>query len=253
MKLIHILSLLLVLNLSSLFADNIEVGKTYRTEVILDVYELNGTIKDKVGKFSKFKIVDENDSLYFISFFNVYEYKVLKKVEKSTQQTNTDHYTTQKTSIVPNTLYTIEKYNKKKTINKNNINYQHRIYPSSANGFVSGPLIVPFKYRFDDKSLEIGDITLGTYIGWRWGTPWYIDFTPILSAGITIVNDGSTDEEPNKGEENGFSFAYGLLIDNIGDTAIGLIYGRDWIGDKNWKHEGKGWLSLSFNWKFDTK
>lgn len=254
MKLFHILSLLIVVNFSFLFANKLEIGKTYRTDIILDVYEINNTTnkKDKVGRFSKFKIIDENGSLYFVSFFNVYEYDILNKEKrKSAKQTDKKHYTTQETTIVPNTLYTLKKFNNKTKTDINNINYNNSFYPSSANGFVSGPLIVPFKYRLDDKSLEIGDITLGTYIGWRWGTPWYIDFTPILSAGITIVNDGSTEENPNKGEENGFSLAGGLLIDNIGDTAIGLIYGRDWIGDKDWEHEGKGWLSLSFNWKFE--
>lgn len=126
-----------------------------------------------------------------------------------------------------------------------------------ASGMVSGPLIIPFKWRLDDDSL-VSDATLGIYVGWGFSTKLgqlshqALTFTPFISAGLSQISvPVQSDEKSNKTETRaGFTWSTGILIKNWDGVNIGLVYGQDRIGDKDaWTHEGKGWLSLSVNWQ----
>lgn len=119
---------------------------------------------------------------------------------------------------------------------------------NSFRGVVSGPLIVPFKYRTGDESFS-GEASIGYYAGW--GMDFFntgVGITPMLSAGLTQVSvaDGTGEGTENK---SGFTWTAGFLFQNWDGMNIGIVYGEDRIGDSQWEHEGDGWWSISMGWE----
>jgi ribosomal protein L35AE/L33A len=214
----------------------------YRAKTAIDVSSDGTKFNLKVGSQSKFIILDNDDKdKYAIKFTNIYPYSVIKST-----RTVTDYKTENASDVIENNVY----YLSKKEVN--GVPIESKV-EQSYGGIVSGPLVVPFKYRLDDKSIG-GDATVGYYAGYGFDVPisdQYITLTPFLSAGLTQVSvlseaeDGTTTTD----SKSGFSWATGFLIQNWDSVNIGIVYGQDRIGDKNWAHEGEGWVSISVGWK----
>ncbi len=124
------------------------------------------------------------------------------------------------------------------------------ITSESLTGLSSGPLVVPFKYRLDDKTIT-GDATIGLYAGITYEpfcakTGWCFRITPLISAGLSQISVSNGTQTQSK---SGLTIAAGFLITNWANLNIGLVYGQDRIGDSTWEHEGKGWLSFMIGWQ----
>jgi opacity protein-like surface antigen len=227
-------------------SDELLKDKSYRARTNLEVSD--GKNKDlKVGAQSKFVILDnDNKDNYAIKFMNIYKYGEILPPQK---QTNTLTTSFKNSGVIKGDIYYLSK------TEVNGVSIESRVQQSFG-GLVSGPLIVPFKYRLDDKSIG-GDATVGYYAGWGLETNFlgisdtYVTFTPFLSAGLTQVSVLSESEEgvTTTDSKSGFSWATGVLIKNWDSVNIGIVYGQDRIGDQSWDHEGEGWFSFSVGWE----
>lgn len=188
-----------------------------------------------VGMGSKFVVLSNSEDKYYsIKFLNSYDPK--------NNDNETDH--------VDGKIYYLKKEDDK------NVSINNRV-EQSLGGMASGPMIVPFKYRLDDKTLD-GSISIGYYVGWGWDTNFggisesYATITPFLAGGWVPVVKPTVDkdgQETDKGQ-SGYTWAVGLLVKNWHDTTFGFVYGEDRLGDSDWEHEGEGWFSMSVGWKF---
>jgi len=232
--------LLLLMCLSSslstaVFSEELVVDKKYRTKVDFIVKDAAGN-EVPVGAKSKFKVMNllEDDDVYTIKFTNLYQF------------TN-EEFTLENSPVSVNHTYFVAK---KDDIG---ITLNSIVEPSLA-GMVSGPLVVPFKYRLNDKSIS-GEATLGYYAGYCFDVPlgWtdeYVCLSPFLSAGLTQVSVSSMQNGELKSDSKvGISWATGFLIQNWDSVNIGIVYGQDRIGDSTWQHEGEGWISISIGWE----
>lgn len=226
--------------------EDLKENTNYRTRINLIVSEDAEIYDKKVGAQSKFVVIDSDDKdKYAIKFINIYQASKIKQAEIRKKNSYKDFFPS---DVIEDNIY----YLKKEVIN--GVPVEKKVHQSFG-GLVSGPLVVPFKYRISDDSIS-GEATVGYYAGWGWDTNFfgasekYVTFTPFLSAGITQVSITKVDENGESETENksGFSWATGVLVKNWDNVNIGVVYGQDRIGDKNWKHEGEGWLSLSVGW-----
>lgn len=122
-------------------------------------------------------------------------------------------------------------------------------------GWAYGPLFVPFKMRFHDKSLT-GEASLGGYLGYHWE----VARVPIIvgvHAGLTLVSVGK--DEPTTPNINdtettsAFAWGFAMIIKPDDTFQAGIVLGTDRIGgDKGdkWSHEGKWWLSIAIGFNF---
>jgi opacity protein-like surface antigen len=184
--------------------------------------------KYSAGENSKFEVLDSNDSKYLIRFEKIYNLSTDDSSENQIDYVNFG-----------------KRYYLNKKVDETPV---ENLVSNSFRGVVSGPLIIPFKYRTGDKSFS-GEATLGYYAGW--GMDLFdtgVGITPMLSAGLTQVSvaDGTGDGTENK---SGFTWAAGFLFQNWDGMNIGIVYGEDRIGDKGWEHEGDGWWSISMGWE----
>ena len=211
----------------------------------MEVSEDASNYDKKVGAQSKFVVIDNDDKdKYAIKFLNVYQVGEIKAA-----RTEADYKEYKPSDVIEDQMY----YLKKDEVN--GVPIEKKVHQSFG-GLVSGPLIVPFKYRTNDDSIS-GEATVGYYAGWGWDTNFlgasdrYVTFTPFLSAGLTQVSVTTVDDNQETSSDNksGFSWATGILINNWDSVNIGLVYGEDRIGDKDWEHEGEGWLSISIGWE----
>lgn len=227
------------------YADELAKNSKYRIRTAVKVsldgekYNLN------VGSQSKFIVVNSDTDKYAIRFLNIYPYN---EIVDATKREPSNYKTEKISDVLVDNIYFLERSA------SNGVPIESRV-EQSFGGLVSGPLIIPFKYRLDDKSIG-GDATIGYYAGagfdsnFRGISDTYIIFTPFISAGLTQVavitkaNDGSIKTD----NKSGVTLAAGLLIKNWDSVNIGLVYGQDRIGDKTWAHEGEGWLSISVGW-----
>ena len=206
-------------------------GQIYRLErTFTGLLDHTGAGDYTATRPSKFIVVDnDNPDYYLIRFLKVHNFKVGDSVIESTVRED-DEYRLPR--ITPNV--TVEKSVRQ-----------------AFSGPVSGPLVVPFKYRLDDKSIT-GDATLGLYAGYSfdipiWRTNFRIPITPFVSGGLTQVS--VVDENGESDSKSGFTWSAGLLIQNWGNLTIGIVYGQDRVGDQDFEHEGKGWFSFMIGWE----
>jgi hypothetical protein len=125
-----------------------------------------------------------------------------------------------------------------------------KLVTETISGPISGPLVVPFKYRLNNRTLT-GDATVGYYAGYSWSWSPYeqsISFSPVISAGLSQVAVANGTQTTNK---SGFTWAAGFLIQNWANVNIGIVYGQDRIGDQTWESEGRGWVSVMVGWKMN--
>ena len=204
-----------------------------------EIYRLNKTIYDLVcnkdnqsgfiaSKRLKFVVVDKGNPEHYVVRF-LYPYFNLKARKNSTVSYD-DEY------LLPKKVGNVE-------ITKSTTQY--------TSGPVSGPLIVPFKYRLNDETIS-GEAALGLYAGYRFEfriffTDFIVKFTPFVAGGISQI---SVEEDGETNSTSGFTWATGLLIDNWDNVNIGIVWGEDRIGDKDWEYEGEKWLSFMVGWSF---
>lgn len=237
-----VIVMLSIFTSSLLGAEELTKDNRYRAKTALEVSSDGTTFNLKVGSQSKFIILDNNDDdKYAVKFTNIYPYTEIKSV-----RTTDDYKSARASDVIEDNVYYLSKSE------VNGVPIESRV-EESLGGIVSGPLIVPFKYRLDDKSIG-GDATVGYYAGYGFDVPisdQYITVTPFLSAGLTQVSVLSEAEDGATSTDNksGFSWATGFLIQNWDSINIGIVYGQDRIGEQSWEHEGKGWISISVGWE----
>ena len=218
--------LLFCFNYSIAYAE-MEEGKIYRLDK--SVFNLERT-RDKKPDFiaaqnSKFVVVDNksDDNAYIVRFITIYD------------NNNT-----------VSSVTTDEEYKLARVIGDTDI--LKSVQPSLV-GPVSGPLIVPFKYRLNDRSLS-GEAAIGYYAGYRTEPrmPWTktrISFSPFIAGGMSQVNTSINGETDN---HTAVTLATGILIQNWANVNIGFVIGQDRIGDSTWQYEGKSWASFMVGW-----
>jgi len=226
--------LLIALSFSSLLnAEELEEGKIYRLhKTVHNIKLARDTSKNDyiAVKDSKFRIVDSsNSNHYVVSFVTLYNY-----------QPETG-------PLLKSTVTTDEEYLLKKSINSVPLNKSSSI---SRGGAVSGPLIVPFKYRTNDNSLS-GDAAIGYYAGYSIEpkipfTKTRVPISPFIAGGLSQVSVIGNEDTTN---QTGITLAVGILVQNWAGINIGIVYGQDRIGDKTWEYEGKGWVSFMIGWE----
>lgn len=238
------------------YSESLSVGKNYRLKTDLSVKEKTGENPNqykifRVGKYSRFEVLKVNeDGSYQVVFTNIYltfiqscRVALVSGLCPADQVKNTK----MDTGVTENVPYLIS------ADSNFGVDIEAVVKPASP-GVVSGPLVVPFKYRFDDESLS-GEATIGYYAGFTFDISLQrlssVSFTPFLSAGLTQVGVSSIDQEGNINETNktGVTIAAGLFVNNWDKVNIGLVWGQDRIGDKSWEHEGDDWISLSVGWE----
>ncbi|HVY04675.1 MAG TPA: hypothetical protein VHB46_01740 [Burkholderiales bacterium] len=122
-------------------------------------------------------------------------------------------------------------------------------------GWAYGPLFVPFKMRFKDKSLT-GEVGLGGYMGYEFQA-YGVSLIPAVHAGLSIVTVGGDSSEANNVNDTtnkpAFTWGGGLIFKPGENFQAGVILGRDQIGGsvgRDWKYEGKWWISIAIGYNF---
>lgn len=264
MKIIKLIPLALIfLITNTVSAENLSVGKTYKLETDFSVKEVNstGTTDRSVGAKSKFKVLNVDDSgRYTIKFSSVWQPvsdtfecidctlgmfcehsmpagnntcadgkgNLQRKLESSMVSENRTYFIEKN----PATGVKVEQVSKLSTV-----------------GPTSGPLIIPFKFRTKDKSLT-GEATLGWYAGWGFDLKHFV-LEPFGSIGLTQISLSKLNEN-NVVENNtksGVTYAGGFFIRNWDKVNIGIVGGKDRIGDQSWEYEGDTWVSISIGLK----
>jgi hypothetical protein len=208
-------------------AEALEEGKTYRLNK--SVYDLEsvkgGNDVYSAARNSKFIVVDTGSDAdnYIVRFVTIY---------------NNDNVTS---SVRKDVEYRLSKAIDGVPVEKS--------VQVTLSGPVSGPLIIPFKYRLDDDSMS-GEAAIGYYAGYRAEpripfTQQRMPLSPFIGAGLTQIDVSTGPEADNK---TGITLAVGILINNWADVNIGFVYGQDRVGDKSWKHEGESWVSFMIGW-----
>lgn len=223
---------------SNAYAADLEIGHKYRLGITLDNIKGADTKPDDKSKVyvapknSKFTVLStsESPSHYIVQFTRIYSDEEQKDVKW----------------VVSDKLYLLPK----KVADSLDIT---SVVTESLTGLTAGPLMVPFKYRLDDKSLT-GDAEVGVYAGvtfepgcTKFAGGWCFRITPLLSAGLSqvSVSDGKGAEE----NKTAVTISAGFLVTGWADLNIGFVYGQDRTGDTAWEHEGEGWLSFMVGWQ----
>lgn len=210
------------------FAGELEETKVYRLNKT--VHNLERTRDNETGframKDSKFVVVEvlKKHDYYVVRFVTLYN------IGKTKSTVSLD-----------------EEYKLPKELGNVDISKSVQL---SGDGPVSGPLVVPFKFRLDDDSIS-GEAVLGYYAGYRIEpvipfTDVRIPISPFIAGGISQVSVTKNGESDNK---SGFTWAAGILIQNWANVNIGIVYGEDRTGDNNWEHEGEAWFSFMIGWE----
>lgn len=218
--------LILCCNLN-VYAMEMEEGKTYRLDK--SVLNLTRTRDQQTGfiaaQRSKFIVVDNaiDPNAYVVRFITIY-----------------DNDNTKSTVTID------DEYKLARVIGDTDI--LKSVQPSLS-GPVSGPLIVPFKYRLDDKSLS-GEAAIGYYAGYRTepnipGTKIRIPVSPFIAGGLSQINTSTNGDTDNR---TAVTIAAGILIQNWANVNIGFVVGQDRIGDDSWQYEGENWVSFMIGW-----
>jgi hypothetical protein len=126
-------------------------------------------------------------------------------------------------------------------------------------GWAYGVLALPFKYYAHDKSFGSG-LSLGPYIGRRWGTPGSA-YTFALAATIGTVKGEVRDAQGNitsTPDLQAYSYAAGFMWDiskaqNIKPFKVGVFVGRDLVGSDDvvkFDNNRKTWIAFQIGFDF---
>jgi hypothetical protein len=116
-------------------------------------------------------------------------------------------------------------------------------------GWTYGALIVPYKFHTSDKSFA-SNATVAGFAGYNLGYN-AIQFTPVLSAGISTVSVSSTNDKNETVTDNkaSASAAVGVVFTftRTGRFQAGILTGWDWAGENSgYNYNGKPWIAISF-------
>jgi len=143
-------------------------------------------------------------------------------------------------SVKPGRQYVIER----NTLDRFGYNYM---------GWVYGPLVIPYKFNLHDRTFT-GSPSVAAYVG-QHANLGAIDASMIVASGFgltTIQTTSSTGVVSNTTTPL-FTLAMGvgLTLSKKGSFQIGVLAGKDWAGrNRNYEHEGKTWIALSFGSTF---
>ncbi|MBK8018053.1 MAG: hypothetical protein JNL33_10770 [Betaproteobacteria bacterium] len=123
-------------------------------------------------------------------------------------------------------------------------------------GWAYGPLFVPFKMRFKDKSIT-GESSLGGYLGWQWE----VSRVPLIlgaHAGLSVVSTGNdvNTTVPNINDtttRSAFTWGFAVIMKPDDKFQAGIVLGKDRIGGSagsQWKYEGTWWLAIAIGYNF---
>ncbi|WP_438467012.1 hypothetical protein [Marinomonas sp. PE14-40] len=213
----------------------LQAGKIYRLSVMVKVKRADGVddVEYTALKNSKYEVISIRDNEYTVKFNKIYPSNPSSLDEAHLEGLKWVNYDF--TYILKRDVS--DKFDLK------------QVSKESLTGLSSGPLVVPFKYRTNSKSLS-GDATVGLYAGVNFEpgcttSNWCFRITPLISAGlseVSVVNGTSTETK------TAVTWAAGFLVSNWDDVNIGVVYGQDRIGGSTWEHEGKGWVSIMIGW-----
>lgn len=238
------------------YATSLQIGEIYRVTTNISVcvdMPTSDTLDGcknvvKVGRFSRYRVLNIHNNFYVIDFTQIYDVLVyntsyVPPAEGEPYDPNAA-YKYEPAKVTEGELYYLP-------LKYNNAIIADSLAERSINGATSGPLIVPFKFRLDDKSLS-GEATLGYYVGFdvssEIGEYWC---TPLISAGLTQISVSSSDGQGGVVDDTktGVTIALGLLLKNWDGMNVGFVVGQDRIGDQSWAHEGETWISFSVGWQ----
>ncbi len=234
MKLYYLVTLGLLCPTILCAGDDLEVDKSYRLEKTIQVAPLTDDYQTQGCQGA----ITKSDSPYAGK---------VSKFKVQYQKQGTDCYVIRFRSVFAN------ESTDSKNLVKEDVDY---LLPSQIHGVpirssvsdfgeTSGLLVVPFKYREDDKSIS-GEATVGYYAGFdmKWGTL-------VGAAGLTQVSIPVSDTETEN--QSAITLAGGVLIKNWDGLEMGLIVGVDHIGGTkgdSWQYEDDLWYSLMIGWNF---
>jgi hypothetical protein len=127
-------------------------------------------------------------------------------------------------------------------------------------GWAYGVLVLPFKYHRHDKSFTPGTLTIGPYLGRRWGSAGS-GFTAAMAATLGSVRgeernaQGAITATPDL---TAFSWALGGMLDvsknpDLRPFKVGLFWGSDRVNGSDavtYKHNRKHWLAFQIGFDF---
>jgi len=120
------------------------------------------------------------------------------------------------------------------------------MYARRWDRLIHGMLVIPFKVQFYDGGVTTESATLGYYLGWpRYRTNTEISHGPIFSIGLAGIKTDDSDKS-----KLGVSASVGYVAEFFKNFQAGIIVGFDHLGDKNWKYDDKGWISVMIGYNF---
>lgn len=99
-------------------------------------------------------------------------------------------------------------------------------------GVTFGGLLVPFKYRLGSSKELVSSATMAPFVGFRtaWFQNWGLTFTPVLSAGLSLVPvaDAASNSTSTKAA---YTLAAGVRLTSSKNEAFsaGVLFGRDFL------------------------
>jgi len=119
-------------------------------------------------------------------------------------------------------------------------------------GFTWGALVVPYKYQLTGKNEFGGQAAIGTYLGYRVGTPLGVELTPIAFAGLSQVevrqNVNGTDTMQNL---SSLSAGLGLTATVYESFQVGVVVGIDHVDESaNYEYNDKPWIAAQIGFAF---
>lgn len=109
-----------------------------------------------------------------------------------------------------------------------------------------GGLVVPFKVSLKDKTLSTKSVSLGYYLQVpRWRTAGGTVIGPIYSFGLSSITRSESENT-----ELGLTLALGFVWALEEKFQIGVIIGKDHLGDDTWKYEDETWVSAMVGFNF---
>lgn len=260
----------LMVSTAAVSAGDLDLSSAYRTKVNVAVFTDSSACRPpavaaagaaapapptplNVGAQSRLRVIDSSEAAYTVVFEVIYKVGRLmttQELKAANEQDDAEDFTAYELSDVvrEEPYYLCRKLSDGSAI-------ESRLAQAHG-GVVSGPLIVPFKYRLDDKSMD-GSATVGYYAGYGFeigrdvfNTLEPIVLSPFISAGVTQITVEEIDAQGERKSESksGFSLAVGILLNNWDGLNIGLVVGQDRIGDDEYTHEGETWVSFSVGW-----
>lgn len=225
------------------FSQELVAGKVYRTKVDLIVGDtiaqaMSGNGRS-VGANTKFEVLDNSlADVYVVRMRRLYGYSELKPIAT---RTNKDYKTMHPSDVVEDKIYYLAK-----KVGDQNLIAVETVVRKSYSSIVSGPMVVPFKYRTGDKSIS-GEAMIGYYAGLGWDLlDTGVGFTPYIAGGLSQINViTGTSTTATQETKTGVTLAVGVIIQGWDTVNIGIAFGQDRIGDQQWVHEGKTWASFS--------